>query len=137
MTTHRKEFLEANTPKEEKNMFNMKTMPWMILVNNEAEFDAVDEWLVGQGYPSIGCKYPKYCKYLTNTTSGGSVADGIMHGGNAASTFRHEIKLNFKTVVDSVEWPVVESERDKKIRELEESAKKIQEQINELKNTKE
>ena len=73
MTIHWKEFFEANTPEEEKNMFDMKTMPWKIYVNNESEFNAARGWLASQGYPSVGFTYPKGCKYLTNTDCMGRI----------------------------------------------------------------
>lgn len=49
-----------------------------------------------------------------------------------------EIKFTFRNIlaIDSIEFPTVESERDKKIRELKETIDKAQEQIKQLEEMK-
>ena len=59
-----------------------------------------------------------------------------MDKNSLKATERYEIKLNFKAVVDSVEYPVIKSERDLKIEELEQSIKEAEERLNELKGLK-
>lgn len=115
--------------------FDMRTQPWFIRVNNEQEFNLVQEWLEENfgTVPYFGW-YPQ-TKGLTNTNVDGKMySDYVMWfcDDKNLNQNANEIKVNFKTIIDSVEWPVVESEKDKKIRELEETIKKAQEQIKEL-----
>jgi hypothetical protein len=73
-------------------------------------------------------------QYLTNTTFDGVIRKCVMHGSNnpLETPARKEIKLTFKTVIDSVIFPEVETEQEKKLKELEETIKKAQDQIKEL-----
>lgn len=124
---------------QEKEMFDMKTNPWFIRVNNKEEYDAASEWLnenFGNYYADTG--YIGYIVGLSNTDDRGEIHPRVMWMGedSLGATERYEVKLNFKTVIDSVEYPVVKSERDLKIEELEQSIKEAQERLNELKAMK-
>lgn len=57
-----------------------------------------------------------------------------MHGrGNPLeTTSRKEIKLTFKTTIDSVEYPVVKSKEQIKIEELQETIDKAARELKEL-----
>lgn len=120
---------------EPVKQFDMKTQPWFIRVNNEQEFDLVQEWLKENfgTVPYFGW-YPQ-TKGLTNTNIDGKMySDYVMWfcDDKNLNQNTNEIKLRFKTTIDSVEWPIVESEKDKKIRELQETIKKAEEQLKEL-----
>lgn len=120
--------------KPESLPFDLKTQPWYILVNNEQENKLALEWLFEQGMEwFFGKKVQWYnCKYLTNTRSYNvGVGPHIMHGSDMPVGY--EIKLTHKVVTD-VQWPTipVESEKDKAIRELQETIEKAKQQIDEL-----
>lgn len=115
--------------------FDLKTQPWFIRVNNEQEFNLVQEWLKENfgTVPYFGW-YPQ-TKGLMNTNAEGKMySDYVMwfRDDKNLNQNANEIKVNFKTIIDSVEWPVVESEKDKKIRELKETIKKASEQLEKL-----
>lgn len=129
----------VNKDKENKmtKKFDMKTMPWFIRAN-EHNFAAVQSWLV-ENYGKLLPFSAFTVNVLTNMNSQGVVEDRVMWSNNAECCLKHncfEIKLTFKTVVESVEWPNVISEEDKKIEQLEESIRKAQEQLEELKKIK-
>lgn len=113
----------------ETPMFDMKTMPWYVQVSNEAEFNAVVEFAKSQGLSpksDVSGNYSDICFGLFGIVAG----DGNGHYLRQKSTLdRDEIKLTFKTVVDKVEYPAVESETQKQIRELKETIEKAQQQI--------
>lgn len=75
-------------------------------------------------------------KYLTNTTCDGKIEKQWVMHGSMRTHQKEEIKFSFRTVVDKVEFPEVKTERELKLIELEESARKIQEQIAQLKEMK-
>lgn len=123
----------------ETPMFDMKTTPWYIRVNSQAEFDAAVNFALAQG-----CRENRYnSAYLPNVTRaiGTSLRDDDLFLFDTEQFYwlgedsltevlgRHEIKITFKTVVDKVEYPAVESETQKQIRELKETIEKAQQQI--------
>lgn len=110
----------------------LQTNAWFIRINNEEQFDLVQKWLKeNYGYKCI-VSYQPYMKYLTNTEREGKVhKEWVMHG--SSNPTGDEIKFSFRTVVDKVEFPEVKTEKQKKLEELEESARKIAEQIAHLK----
>jgi len=120
--------------KEEKEVFDYA---WLIKVNSEAEFECAKQWIEENiGMKFIGpFKYKEHMKGITNAYDDGAISKHILWvSEETTSKVKHkEIKLNFKTIVDSVEYPVVETEVHKKLKELEATAKQIQEQIQELK----
>ena len=125
-----------NLVKEEpKQMFNIKTDPWFIRVNSEQEFEAIQDWLQENYGTCLSSKYSSAFEYLTNTLSGGQVEKAfVMHGrGNPLeTTSRKEIKLTFKTTIDSVEYPVVETEQQIKMKQLQETIDKAARELKEL-----
>jgi len=122
--------------------FDLKTMPWVIYVSSEAENKAALEWLFEMGMnwafsPNEILWYGQ--EQLTNVGSDGEIERHIMHGIGKAEPEAKEIKLKYetKTSVVGVEWSVVETEKDKAIRELEETINNAKLQIEALKNIKE
>lgn len=125
---------------EEKEMFDMHKNAWFINVNSDEECEAAQKWLFEQGiYWCNGGKDVTniFARSLTNFVDKniGINKYGFLWDANQAKPNKniHEIKLNFKTTVDSVEYPIIETEAQKKLKELEATAKQIQEQIQELK----
>lgn len=127
------ELLQENKMQE----FDMKTMPWWISVKSEAEFESAKEFIKSKGlnmYEIDNCRSLNYvgCA-ITNffveditpvaTVLNGKIATSKLH------TSGREIKLTFKTVIDNVEYPVVESETQKKLRELEEQQRELADKI--------
>lgn len=116
--------------------FNMKTQPWFIRINSQEEFQAVQEWLIENHGVSLDCRWNgDYMVGLTNTTdSGHTYGDHIMwHGSDDIGNIREEIKFSFKTVIDSVEFPVVVSEEQKEIQRLTKIIEEAQQSLNKLK----
>lgn len=121
---------------ETKQMFNIKTDPWFIRVNSEQEFEIIQDWL----QENYGCCLPLFYsvefEYLTNTLWTGQVEDAfVMYGqGDPLGTVsRKEIKLTFKTIVNSVEYPEVNSPQQIQIAALQETIEKAAMQIKLLK----
>lgn len=120
---------------EPKQMFNIKTDPWFIRVNSEQEFDVIQNWLEENYGTCLMVEYGSWMEYLTNTDSGGTVAKArVMHGNGdpVSTTPRKEIKLTFKTTVDSVQYPVVETEQQIKMKQLQETIDKAARELKEL-----
>lgn len=116
-------------------LFDMKTQPWFIRINNEEEWDLAQQWLKENFGKACAATYsPCYSYFLTNKDDTGYIGDHPMHGRkeSLAETKRYEIKLTYKTVIDSVIYPEVETEQQKKIKELKETIRKAQEQIDAL-----
>lgn len=119
----------------EKNMFDMKTQPWFILISSQEEFGAVNEWLLDNHGASLECEWNEDCMVgLTNTTVSGNVVEHVMWSdldsiGNAGE----EIRFSFKTVVDSVEFPEAVSEEKKEIERLTKIIEDAQKSLNKLK----
>lgn len=117
--------------------FDMHTQPWFIRVNNEQEFHLVQEWLKENFGTCYNCGWHPQMIGLTNTTVYGEIYNNYVmwfSDDKSLNQNSQEIKLKFKTTIDSVEWPVVESEKDKKIRELKEIIEAAAKQIEELEN---
>ena len=126
-----------NLVKEEpKQMFNIKSDPWFIRVNSEQEFEVIQDWLQENYGEKIRANYGTHMKWLTNTQCDGHINSKllVMHGrGNPLeTTSRKEIKLTFKTTIDSVEYPVVESEQQIKMKQLQETIDKAARELKEL-----
>ena len=123
------------TKEEPKQMFNIKTDPWFIRVNSEQEFEVIQDWLE-ENYGSILISnYSTAFKYLTNTADDGQVEEAfVMHGqGNPLeTTSRKEIKLTFKTTIDSVTFPEMETEQQIKMKQLQETIDKAARELKEL-----
>lgn len=124
--------------KEEKQMsnpsrFNLETQPWKIYVNNEAEYNAANEWLKEKLDCSVNCRYFDEIIAISNIDSYDCIRGDLMWLGKNHDldprVARHEIKLKYKTTVDSVEYPTIETDKQRKIRELKETIEKAQQQI--------
>lgn len=115
--------------------FDMKTQPWFIRFSSEEEAALVDEWLEENFGEVLDC-YGEFIIGVSNTDNYGNISNyGLYWVDEVAltKTKRYEIKLNFKTIVDSVEWPSVKSEKDLKIEELEKTIAEAQKKLQELK----
>lgn len=124
---------------KENNMFDLKKDKWFIRTPTPEISKAVQQWLFEQDFTweADGTKI-QYTnqRFLTNTQYPNIARDYIMHSSNADNYAEKngvkEIKLTLKTVVDSVEYPVIETEQEIKIRELKETIEKAQKQIDEI-----
>lgn len=122
---------------EPMNQSDMKTQPWFIRVTNEQEFNLVQEWLkknFGKVYENSFVGEPMF---LTNISALRGMCHDVFWSSDMDYTqslrlVPNEIKVNFKTTIDSVVFPTVESEKDKKIRELKETIEAAAKQIKEL-----
>ena len=120
---------------EPKQMFNIKSDPWFIRVNSEQEFEVIQDWLEENYGCSLITSYNTAFEYLTNTSCTGQIEEAfVMHGRGhpLETTSRKEIKLTFKTTVDSVEYPVVETEHQIKMKQLQETIDKAARELKEL-----
>ena len=120
---------------EPKQMFNIKTDPWFIRVNSKQEFKVIQDWLQENYGYSLITSYNTSFEYLTNTSCTGQIEEAfVMHGrGNPLeTTSRKEIKLTFKTTIDSVEYPVVETEQQIKMKQLQQTIDKAARELKEL-----
>lgn len=119
---------------ENKMKFDMKVNPWIIYVNSKEQFEVVRDWVKTQG---IKFEY-------SEDWQDGMIAVGAaemrqacchrIHPDDRVDGFK-EIVLNFKTVVDSVEWPEVETEAQKELAKLQKQIEELQNQANILKET--
>ena len=121
---------------EPKQMFNIKTDPWFIRVNSKQEFEVIQDWLQENYGEKIRANYGTHMKWLTNTQYDGHINSKllVMHGSGdpLETTSRKEIKLTFKTTIDSVEYPVVETEQQIKMKQLQQTIDKAARELKEL-----
>jgi hypothetical protein len=113
----------------------MKTQPWFIRFSSVEEAALVDEWLE-ENFGSTLNLYSNNIIGVTNTDNDGNASNDYLYWVDESAltkTKRHEIKLNFKTIIDSVEWPSFRSEKDLKIEELEKTIAEAQKKLQELK----
>ena len=123
--------------KEEKEemQFDMKKEPWFIRVTNDQEFNAACDWVEENFGDYLETEYSSNKQGLTNTDDFGEICTHVMWMGEHSfnQTERHEIKVTFKTVIDSVTFPEVKTEQQKQIEELEKTIFLAKQQIEELK----
>lgn len=131
------QFFKLMEEKEEMQ-FDMKKEPWFIRVNNKEESKVVQEWLFTLGLKWIRDSHA--VKYLDAKIICNVFTDGVLSKNLLKTDFMEEvhssaqeIKLTFKTVIDSVEYPVVKSEQQKKVEELEATIAQAQTQLAQLK----
>jgi hypothetical protein len=127
--------LRKNTkPKQiDAATFDLKTQPWFIRVKTAEEFGLVANWLKEEYNISCNFKYSNCVKYVTNVQWNGVIPGHVMSGEDETKHLSaKEIKLTFKAVVDNVEWPAVESDKERKLRELKEAATELNEKIKAL-----
>ena len=119
---------EMYIEEEETPIFDMKTQPWKIYVNSEAEYNAANDWLEEKHGSRVPCPYFKRVIGITNRDSHNEVQESLMwldeFNDKDEKIKRHEIKIQFKTqtTVDSVQYPIIETEKQRKIRELKEGS---------------
>lgn len=138
-TSYFKLYEEEQEMKSNIEQFDMKTQPWYIRVNNEEEFNLVQEWLKDNFGKCLNQYFKKNNMLLTNLSSNLGITDEVFWANNmdyVRSLNPKEIKFNLKIVIDSVVFPTVESEKDKQIRELQNTIELAQKQINRLKEMK-
>lgn len=117
-TTHSTEHLKLI--KSVGNSFNLKTQPWFIRTKTPEHRFVVQEWLFEQDiYWHSGGRKLMYGNFscLTNVQSDGVVCNYVMHTGSPHPSAQ-EIKLTYKTTVNNVVYPNVESDRDKEIKAI-------------------
>lgn len=116
-----KEKIMKNTTSE----FNLKTMPWKIVVNNEVESAAAQLWLFEQGvvWQSGDKEVLQYCKDYPYALKGGNGRFSYSDKAHLSSIKDiPEIKLSFETItsVKNATFPVMETQKDKEIRSVRE-----------------
>lgn len=119
--------------KEENKMkFDMKVNSWIIYVNSKEQFEVVRDWIKTQG---IKFEHGE-------DWQAGMIAVGAAKRRQAYCQRIHpddhinglkEIVLNFKTIVDSVKWPEVESEARKELAKLQQQIEELSAQAEKLK----
>lgn len=115
--------------------FDLKKNPWFIRTGTKEKSEAAQKWLFEQGVEwSLDSKTIRdYSEeYLTNTYTNGLLSDHLAHGIFGAHKSAKEIILEFETTVKSVTHPSIETEQDKKIKELKETIDKAQQQLEEM-----
>ena len=121
--------------KENVQMFDMKSSPWYISVSSKAEFDAAQVWLKDNFGATLRATYYEGMTYLTNMTSGGKVYDDFVMHGNCdpkEDTRQKEIKLTFKTVIVSVEYPETITPEQEKLSSILKQIKALQNEAQSL-----
>lgn len=118
--------------------FDMKTMPWYIRINNKQEFECTQKWLLDNYDNKLHKDYSTDIYAITNIDIEGNLANGyysVLWASRPEGIHKSakEIKLSFKTNVDSVEYPEVETGAQKKVKELEQTILNAQQQLAELK----
>lgn len=127
--------IESFEPNQTKPAFDMLTQPWFINVTQET-FPAVNQWLK-ENYKGdqLPISYlPDRSNYLTNTTYSGSVEKRIMHGSTNKNLGK-EIVLEVEYRVTKAVFPVLETEAQKKMKELENKQREIAEELAKLRES--
>lgn len=140
-----KEFFGTHDPQklelveqENKMKFDLKTQPWFIRISRE-NYDSINAWLVenfGKPCHHLNDSSLPYYAFVTNSVGDGATNfHSMVYVSNTADQRAKEIKLNFKTVVDSVEWPEVETEAQKELAKLQKQIEELSAQAEKLKET--
>ena len=124
--------------KEEKEemQFDMHSHPWFIRVENEQEFNAARDWVESLGFKfEYGNKYEEDIVAISNYLNSSREVEPVIHKNKEQDdqSEYNEIKLTFKTVIDSATFPEVKTEQQKQIEELEKTIFLAKQQIEELK----
>uniref|UniRef100_A0AAU6VY17 Uncharacterized protein n=2 Tax=unclassified bacterial viruses TaxID=12333 RepID=A0AAU6VY17_9VIRU len=123
-------------------MFDLKTEKWFIRVKSEEQAAAVQQWAFTKGLSWAGCNvlrddYKEWEKRMGVAAIGSGHYDGRSLGQASPQYWldngHKEIEMSFKTVIDSIVYPQVESTQQKQIRELEHTIALATKQIQELK----
>lgn len=136
---HDPENFELVVEDEKENISKwLRENKWFIRTGNPEKSKLVQEWLFEHGYEWLSGKGVSYTDrmYLCNVDTGGGLHDRILQTNSDKSLHKSakELTFEFETVVKSVKLPTIESEKDKKIRELQET---IQSAANQIKAIKE
>lgn len=133
------EYFEPVEGEKESTSAWLKENKWFIRTGSKEKSKLVQEWLFEHGMEWL---YGKTVQsgfndtMLTNTDCTGEKGNFIMFSTALEKKNAQEIKITFKTIVESVELPVVESkeeaERKKKIQELRETIALAQKQLEEM-----
>lgn len=123
-----------------KPEFDLKTMPWKIVVKSPEESRMAQEWLREQGlnWPVGGEISSLDSPILTNCVKGSLNPEACyMHSyTDDGRDLAPEIKLTFGvSAVEYPEIPTKETEVQKKLRELEDKQRNIAEEIAKLRET--
>ncbi|UZS00832.1 hypothetical protein [Pseudomonas phage vB_PsaM_M1] len=115
----------------------LKENKWFIRTGSPEKSKLVQEWLFEHDYHwCIGDEVNDFGEaYLTNTDSGAYLSPAILHGGGD-KTNAQEIKIEFETVVKSVQFPEIapkKTEQQLCIEELEATIAQASTQIKQLK----
>lgn len=121
-------------------MSDLTTTPWIIYIESEQEFYAVEKWLETNFGKTLGLSYYNYMVGLTNTDCYGDVHNKVMYlaKGSDDSATRYEIKMTYQTTTEivNVQYTEVKSESQKqldnvmdKLAELQKEAEQLQETI--------
>lgn len=123
-------------PYEEKQMFDMKKQPWYVTVTSQKEFDAVQEWLLTNYGSNFNAEYYNGgIVSLSNFDFTGKILDKIVWWSAEPVKFNCEIKLNFKTTVDSVEYPEIMDEKQIEIEKIRKEMENLTERMKKLENS--
>lgn len=128
---HASSYFELVKESEVFEMFDMKKNPWYIKITKE-NFKSVQGWLRVHYGTDLKCDYGSNMVALTNTEGNGNICPNFVMWAAQPHEKALEIKLTYKIEVDKVEWPVVESEAQKKLRELEEQQRQLADEISKL-----
>lgn len=120
--------------------FNLKTMPWKIIVNSPEESRMAQEWLFEQGveWKLHGKKVKELnVQVFTNCRASDLKPEpNLLYSYDAKNSVAPEIKLTFG--VTSVEYPepiAKETEAQKKMKELEDKQREISEELAKLRES--
>lgn len=129
-------YFEPVDNKEEIKHF-LKTQHWFIKTGSVEKSHAVQKWLFEHDfkwYFGTGFRNNKE-SLLTNTCSEGNITGNLMHGPTHKSA--KEILFTFETIITNVEFPIVTTAEDLKMKELQETIDNAQKQLQELRQIKE
>lgn len=119
---------------KESEMFDMKKNPWYIEVSKET-FPSIQKWLLEEYGTKLACDYFPSLRVLTNARDDGIVVNNFVMWSSELPENALEIKFTFKTTIDKVSLPEVESEAQKKLRELEEQQRQLADEIEKLRKS--
>lgn len=107
----------------------LKQNKWWIKCESQAELDLINPWLKENFGDTLGVRVPDIIKYVCNDFT----YPNLVFWGYEDKPKNQEITLEFGTIVKSFTLPVVETEQEKKIRELQETIDKASAQIKAIK----
>lgn len=100
---------------EEVIIFDMKTQPWFIRVNAD-NFNFVKDWVNSKGFVVSFSFDTDTMTYITNADVYREISHcSAMYGATDIENRAKEIKLNLKTILESVEYPEVDKEEAERI----------------------